>query len=49
LVEGQHRALVDEIIDTGRYLLATVQRIRNEALEPKAKLKACGAFFIGRV
>lgn len=34
LVEGQHRALVDDIIDTGRFLLATVKEYRNEALEP---------------
>ncbi|HQV81063.1 MAG TPA: endopeptidase La [Agitococcus sp.] len=34
LVEGQRRALVDEIVDTGRFLLATVKEYRNEALEP---------------
>jgi ATP-dependent Lon protease len=34
LVEGQRRALVDEIVDTGRFLLATVKEYRNDALEP---------------
>ena len=34
LVEGQHRAFVDEIIDTGRYVLATVKEFRNEPLDP---------------
>jgi len=34
LVEGQHRAFVDEVIDTGRYVLATVKEFRNEPLDP---------------
>ena len=35
LVEGQYRAEVDAIEDTGSYLLATVQRLEPTPLEPK--------------
>ena len=33
LVEGQHRAVVDEVVDAGRYLIATVKQPLPQPLE----------------
>lgn len=33
LVEGQHRAIVDEVVDAGRYLIATVKQPLPQPLE----------------